>query len=243
MNDVAIRGSDASRSFGSRRALDACSFEVPTGCVSALVGLNGSGKTTLMRAAAGFLELNSGQIAVGGQPVRFAAPPLLGYLPQAKPLPGSLRVKDLIGYATELSGHRLDVPVARQWLEDEGLPPGQRVGDLSGGQRTQLALAVAVARGSAVLALDEPMADLDPLARERLAERLTALAAQGRTVLVSSHAVSELARWCDFLVVIDAGRALECTRVDPDEADGLESHVLDLLRAAQASRRTGGSRT
>lgn len=243
MDDVALRGSDVSKRFGSRRALDGCSLEVPTGCVSALVGLNGSGKTTLMRAAAGFVKLDAGQITVGGQPVRFAAPPLVGYLPQAQPLPGSLRVTDLIGYAAQLSGHRLDVPVARQWLEDEGVPPGQRVSDLPGGQRTQVALAVVVARGSAVLALGEPMADLDPLARERLVERLTALAVQGRTIVVSSHAVSELGGWCDFLTVIDAGRTLECTRVGPEEADGLESRVLDLLRAAQATRRTGGSRT
>ncbi|HEV3398472.1 MAG TPA: ATP-binding cassette domain-containing protein, partial [Actinomycetes bacterium] len=102
---------------------------------------------------------------------------------------------------------RWDQAEADRWLERFDLPPGHRVGQLSGGQRTQLALALALAKRPRLLLLDEPMADLDPLVRHDLTRLLMeTVAAEGLTVVFSSHVLAELATVCDYLVLLATGR-------------------------------------
>jgi ABC-2 type transport system ATP-binding protein len=229
--EAALHFESATKYFGATVALDGCSFSVPRGAVCALVGRNGSGKTTAMRAAVGFLALDRGVVTVEGRPVRPGAPSPVSYLAQGRPLHGALTVDDTLAYAHALAGGAFAGDLARDWVQEHDVPLDRPVRSLSGGQRTQVALAAAVARTTPVVELDEPMADLDPVARSIVSERLGALAAAGRSVLVSSHAVTELSGFCDHIVVFDHGRAVIAGPVgEVAQNRPLDEVVLEVLR-------------
>nr|MDQ2873912.1 ABC transporter ATP-binding protein [Actinomycetota bacterium] len=225
---------NATKSFGAVTALRQCSFTVPHGSVCALIGRNGSGKTTVLRAAAGMLRLDAGSVTVDGSPVAFAQPGPVSYLAQSKPLHAVLRPPEVVSYARALASGRLDEQLALGWLDRYQVPLGRPVGKLSGGQRTQVALAAAVARAAPAVALDEPMSDLDPLAREQVAGDLRAAAEAGRTILVSSHAITELSDWCDYVVVIDGGHVImQGISREISGSAGLAGVIREAMRAAQ----------
>jgi len=189
-------------------ALRDCSLAIPEGRVAALVGPNGAGKTTLLQLATGLLAPSAGELRVFGAPPANRAEVLakVGFLAQDKPLYHSFTVAEMLRYGARLNP-RWDQAVADRWLERFDLPPDRRVGQLSGGQRTQLAVALALAKRPRLLLLDEPMADLDPLVRHDLTRLLMeTVAAEGLTVVVSSHVLAELATICDYLVLLAVGR-------------------------------------
>jgi len=189
-------------------ALRDCSLAIPEGRVVALVGPNGAGKTTLLHLATGLLAPSAGEIRVFGAPPA-SGPQVLarvGFLAQDKPLYHNFNVAEMLRYGARLNPG-WDDAVAGRWLARFELPPGRRVGQLSGGQRTQLAVALTLAKRPRLLLLDEPMADLDPLVRHDLARLLMeTVAAEGLTVVVSSHVLAELATICDYLVLLATGR-------------------------------------
>jgi ABC-2 type transport system ATP-binding protein len=189
-------------------ALRDCSLELPEGRVVALVGPNGAGKTTLLQLATGLLAPSTGELRVFGAPPANRAEVLakVGFLAQDKPLYSGFTVAEMLRYGARLNPG-WDHAVADRWLQRFQLPPERRVGQLSGGQRTQLAVALALAKRPRLLLLDEPMADLDPLVRHDLTRLLMeTVAAEGLTVVVSSHVLAELASICDYLVLLAVGR-------------------------------------
>ncbi|MFJ5290418.1 MULTISPECIES: ABC transporter ATP-binding protein [unclassified Streptomyces] len=187
-------------------ALEDCSFRVPAGSVCALVGPNGAGKSTLLRIVAGLIRPDGGAVDVLG-----AAPGThrdrVGYLDQAQPLYGHLSIADTLDLGARLNTGRWDAAYAARIVEEGSLDPGRRIRGLSGGQRTRVALALTLGKRPDLLLLDEPMAELDPLARQQLMGLLLADAAEnGTSILLSSHIVSELAYSCDRLLLLDDGR-------------------------------------
>jgi ABC-2 type transport system ATP-binding protein len=191
-------------------ALRDCSLAIPEGRVVALVGPNGAGKTTLLQLAVGLLAPSAGQVRVFGVPPAGRSEVLarVGFLAQDKPLYSGFTVAEMLHFGARLNPG-WDRTVADRWLERLDLPPDRRVGQLSGGQRTQLALALALAKRPRLLLLDEPMADLDPLVRHDLARLLMeTVAAEELTVVLSSHVLAELATVCDHLVLLATGRVL-----------------------------------
>ena len=197
---------DIGKSYDKHLVLGECSFSVPESALCALIGLNGTGKSTLLRIIVGLARADAGSVRVAGRPSRFGAPPVAAYVAQDKPLHASLRVTQVLEYAAALNGE-FDGRYAREWLDSFGVPGDKTCGRLSGGQRTQVALAVAMARRAPLVVLDEPMADLDPVAREEVAERLREAADRGTSVLISSHVLGDLEGTCDRVVVLDQGRA------------------------------------
>src|SRR5262249_23233918 len=147
-------------------ALSKATITVPEGRISALIGPNGAGKTTLLRLLAGLARPTAGEVAVLGsrpsQDPAFLAG--VGFLAQQIPLYQRLTAADPLGVGAHLTS-RWDGDAARRRLESLGIPLGQKVGTLSGGQRAQLALALTLAKRPRLLLLDEPVAALDPLAR------------------------------------------------------------------------------
>jgi ABC-2 type transport system ATP-binding protein len=189
-------------------ALTDCTLSIPAGHVVGLVGPNGSGKTTLLNLATGMLAPTAGTIEVlGGRPA--AGPSQLarvGYLAQDAPVYAGLSVADHLRLGAHLNPG-WDAELARSRIERLDLSLGQRAGTLSGGQRAQLALTLAVAKRPKVLILDEPVASLDPLARrEFLQDLMEAVAEQGLSVVLSSHLISDLERVCDYLILLVASR-------------------------------------
>ncbi|MET9436232.1 ABC transporter ATP-binding protein [Streptomyces sp. NPDC006551] len=197
-------------------ALKDCSFRLPAGRVCAVVGPNGAGKSTLLALAAGLLKPTEGTL-------HGPAREKLAYVAQDKPLHPQLTVADTLAMGRELNPGRWDAAAAERIVAAGPLDTGARVRTLSGGQRTRVALALALGKRSELLLLDEPMADLDPLARHELMGALMAEAAEhGTTVVMSSHVLSELEGACDHLVLVDGGRV----RLDGPIDDLLAAHTV-----------------
>ncbi len=189
-------------------ALSDCTLSVPAGHVVGLVGPNGAGKTTLLSLATGMLAPTTGTIEVlGGRPA--AGPAQLarvGYLAQDAPVYAGLSVAEHLRLGAHLNAG-WDAGLARGRVGRLDLDGGQKAGTLSGGQRAQLALTLAVAKRPELLILDEPVASLDPLARrEFLQDLMEATAEQGLSVVLSSHLVGDLERVCDYLIVLVGSR-------------------------------------
>ncbi|MDQ1532167.1 MAG: type transport system ATP-binding protein [Microbacteriaceae bacterium] len=205
-------------------ALSECTLQIPAGRVVGLVGPNGAGKSTLLNLAVGLLAPTTGSIEVlGGVPAR--DPDQLGrvgFVAQDTPTYGSLSVADHLRLGAHLNP-RWDQAMADRRIDDLGLDRRQRAGKLSGGQRAQLALTLAVAKRPELLILDEPVASLDPLARREFLQSLMEVVAdQGVSVVMSSHLVADLERVCDYLVLLLASRV----RLAGDVEELLASHHL-----------------
>lgn len=232
MTALAARG--LGKRYGRRWALQDCTLEVPKGHVVGLVGANGAGKTTLLQLAVGMVEPSAGTLEVLGEPVSNSAEQLarIGYLAQDAPVYASLTVGEHLRLGQQLNpGWDADVASAR--LAALGLDLGQRAGRLSGGQRSQLALTLAMGKRPELLLLDEPVASLDPLARREFLQDLMALVAEDEpAVLLSSHLLADVERVCDYLIVLARGEVRLAGPVDTLLA---EHKVLTGVRQEQWS--------
>ncbi len=203
----AIATVEAGRRYGHFWALRHCTVSLPAGSLTAVVGPNGAGKTTLLNMLVGLLPASEGELRVAGVPPS-SSPEFLarvGFLAQDCPLYKEFSVADLLRFGRAMNPS-WDDALARERLVAAEVPLDRRAGKLSGGQRAQVALALAVAKRPQVLLLDEPLAALDPVARrEFLRTLLDSASATGMTVVLSSHLIGELARVCDHLVVIRDG--------------------------------------
>jgi len=221
MNTV-IQASGLGKAYRRTWALRDCTLAIPEGHVVGLVGPNGAGKTTLLRLATGMLMPTRGTITVLGE--RPAAGPAqlarVGFVAQDTAVYARLTVADHLRLGAWLNPG-WDGGLARQRIGQLALDPKQRAGSLSGGQRAQLALTLAMAKRPELLILDEPVASLDPLARREFLQGLMeAVAVHGLSVVLSSHLVADLERVCDYAVVLVASRV----RVAGEVSDLLASH-------------------
>ena len=213
---AAIETTVLGKRYGRRAALTDCSLAIPEGHVVGLVGPNGAGKSTLLHLAVGLLEPSAGNISVLGDRPRSHQRFLsrVGFLAQESPTYARLTVDQHLRMGAQLNPS-WDEAFARDRVEQLGLDPKQRTGTLSGGQRAQLALTLAVAKRPELLLLDEPVAALDPLARREFLQTLMeVVAVQGISVVLSSHLIADLERVCDYLVVLVSGHVAVTGEVD-----------------------------
>ena len=187
-----------------------------------LVGPNGAGKTTLLHIAVGLLSPTAGSIEVLGAhpasgPVQLAK---VGFVAQDAPTYAGLSIADHLRFGAH-TNPGWDQQVADDRITKLALDPSQKAGKLSGGQRAQLALTIAIAKRPELLILDEPVASLDPLARREFLQGLMAYIAEHEaSVILASHLISDLERVCDYLIVLVASRV----RVTGEVEDLLASH-------------------
>ena len=213
---VALATRGLGKRYGRRWALSGCTLQVPAGRVVGLVGPNGAGKTTLLHLAVGLIEPSAGSIAVLGEGVAATSAQLarVGFLAQETPLYPSLSVADHLRLGAALNPG-WDQALAQARIARLGLDRAQRAGTLSGGQRAQLALTLAIAKRPELLVLDEPVASLDPLARREFLQDLMEFIAEDTvSVVLSSHVVADLERVCDHLILLAAGHVQICGGVD-----------------------------
>ena len=219
MHVIETRG--LGKRYGGTWALRECTLAVPAGHVTALVGPNGAGKTTLLNLAVGLTTPSAGTVTVlGGLPPGSpAALDGIAFVAQDTPVHKNLSAVDMIHLTRNLN-RRFDQHYAQSRLGELGIPLKRKAGALSGGQRAQLALTLALARRPQLLVLDEPVAMLDPVARHDFLATVQAVAADGVTVLLSSHVIVELERVADYLIVLSAAQVQLVGEVD----DLLASH-------------------
>jgi ABC-2 type transport system ATP-binding protein len=199
---------------GDRRILNAVDLALPEG-ITALLGPNGSGKTTLLRTLVNDMERESGSVSVHGHDFstgngRSALPRTVGYLPQTFDFWPHFTVRETLLYIAWIKGvpRRDRVSEAQRAGEAFGLGRHMdaRMKTLSGGTVRRVGIAQAALGGPRLLLLDEPAAGLDPAQRAAMREAVVALAAQGRSVVLSTHLVDDLADYCRHVVVLRGGR-------------------------------------
>jgi len=232
-----IETSSLDKRYGRTWALRECTLAIPVGYVAALVGPNGAGKTTLLNLAVGLTVPTAGGVTVlGGRPAgSMAALDGIAFVAQDTPLYRNLSAADLLHLTRNLNRH-FDQYYAETRLGELGIPLNRKAGRLSGGQQAQLALTLALARRPRLLVLDEPVAMLDPVARhDFMASVLTAAAADGVSVVLSSHVLAELERVAGYLILLSRGRVQVAGQVE----DLLATHRLLTGPAAEAGRYAG----
>jgi ABC-2 type transport system ATP-binding protein len=247
----AVATSGLGKRFGSTWALQDCSVEVPCGRVSALVGPNGAGKTTLLRMLVGLSTPTTGGAEVLGrspeQSGEFLAS--IGYLAQDVPLYKRFSAEDHLVMGERLNA-RWGASAARSRLVALNIPLDRPVASLSGGQRAQVGLGLALAKRPEVLFLDEPVAALDPLARREFLVSLSEAVAEGDlTVIMSSHLLHDLERVCDHVILLAASRTQLCDDIDavlkthkmllgPRRSIADLDRQLDIIKVTQTANQT-----
>ncbi|MGO1768677.1 MAG: ABC transporter ATP-binding protein [Microbacterium sp.] len=202
--------SEITKTYGERRALDGITFDVAPGRLTGFVGGNGAGKTTTMRIVLGLLSHDAGTVRLDGRNVTEEGRRSFGYMPEERGLYPKMKVLDHIVYLARLHGFDRQAATERSTALLEQLGLGERLGDnveaLSLGNQQRAQIAAALVHDPDVLILDEPFSGLDPLAVEVVAGVLQDRAAQGTSVLFSSHQLDVVERLCDDLVIIANGQ-------------------------------------
>ena len=217
---------------GGRRVLPGVSLSVRRGVVTGLLGPSGSGKSTLMRAVVGVQKVAGGTVSVLGRPAGSAElRRRVAYVTQAPSVYADLTVRENLEYFVRIldaPADRIDSTIAGVGLERQA---DQIVGTLSGGERSRGSLAVALLHDPELLVLDEPTVGLDPALRRELWATFHALAAEGRTLLVSTHVMDEAER-CDELVIMRAGHVVAsgtpAALLEEAQADTVEEAFITL---------------
>jgi ABC-2 type transport system ATP-binding protein len=248
---AALETDQLGKRYGRQWALRDCSLRLPAGRIAALVGPNGAGKSTLLHLAVGLSRPDAGAVRIFGETPygNRAVLAEIGFVAQDTPLYRDFTAADLITMGGKLN-RRWDATLARTRLADLGIPPNKPVGKLSGGQRAQVALALALAKRPRLLLLDEPVASLDPLARRAFLQTLMGSVAEtGTTVLLSSHLLADVERVCDYVIVLNAAQVRLAGAVDDLVAahrrlvgprhDGTPiPGVADIVRASHTDRQS-----
>src|SRR5579871_3724222 len=210
----ALETTQLGKRYGKDWALRDCSLQLPIGRVAGLVGPNGAGKTTLLHLAVGLLEPSAGRVLVFGE-APHSVLPRVGFVAQDRPLYRAFRVMDMLMLGQKLNP-TWDMELAKERLAHLNIPLNRPTGKLSGGQQAQVALVMALAKRPELLILDEPIANLDPLARYEFQQTLMdAVAQDGLTVLFSSHLIADLDRICDYLIILSASRVQLAGDIEP----------------------------
>jgi len=220
-----IQLSDVTKRYGSTVAVDHLSFEVRPGEVTGFLGPNGAGKSTTMRMIVGLDAPTAGRVTVDGRAYRDLRFPLhhVGALLEAKAIHPGRSARDHLRWLADSNGisrRRVDEVLDQVGLADVA---GRRSGGFSLGMGQRLGIATALLGDPATLLLDEPVNGLDPEGIQWIRELLRSLADEGRSILVSSHLMSEMALTADRLVVVGRGRLIA------------EGTVAEVLRGASTS--------
>jgi ABC-2 type transport system ATP-binding protein len=233
---TAVEVRDLTKSFGRVAAVRGMSFTAPAGKVTGFLGPNGSGKTTTLRIVLGLVRPDSGAALIGGVPyLRLGRPRrAVGAMLEATGFHPGRRARDhlrVLADAAQLPGDRVDEVLGQVGLAASA---GRRVRESSLGMRQRLGLAAALLGDPRVLLLDEPANGLDPAGIAWLRGLLRDLADAGRTVIVASHMLSEIAQTVDYVVIVSAGQVRFAGPLGEIGTNGnaLESAFLKLTAAS-----------
>lgn len=212
-----IEVSHVSRNFGTFRAVNDISFSIPSGQIVGLLGPNGAGKTTTMRMITGFLKPSSGTITIDGTDI--AESPVIckskiGYMPESAPLYGEMIVEDYLRYVADIQGQDPDTKVPLLCKEC-GLKEvmHKNIAELSRGYRQRVGLAHALMNDPKILILDEPTSGLDPNQIEDVRALIKEIG-KTRTVIISTHILSEVEMLCSRVIIISGGKMVADSPTD-----------------------------
>jgi Cu-processing system ATP-binding protein len=205
--------------YGSLEVLRGLDLEIERGKVTAILGPNGAGKTTLIKCMLGLVRPEAGEIAIAGETINGDAGyrARLGYMPQIPRFPENLTVREILHMVKDLRGRFHDLDEEAIDMFELGTQNDKQFKALSGGNRQRVSAAIAFLFRPDVLILDEPTAGLDPLASSSLKDKVLRERENGRTVILTSHVMSEVEDLADRVIYI------------VDGAVNFDSSVADLL--------------
>ena len=204
--------SDVHKSFGGREVVSGVSFRLMAGEVFGLVGPNGAGKTTTIRMLMDIIRPDQGEISLFGRPLDAEAKDRIGYLPEERGLYQKMKVSDSLVFLAGLKS--VDARVARERAEEllghvDMLPHrDKKIKELSRGMGQLIQFLATIAHDPDLIVLDEPFAGLDPVNRQLIKETIIDLKAQGKSIILSTHMMSEVEEMCDRILMIDRGRVV-----------------------------------
>lgn len=220
----ALHAYQLGKRYGRHWVLRNCDLQIPQGCIAGLVGINGAGKTTLLHLAAGLLRPSEGSIEVLGTSSLTPATllPQLGFVAQERSLYRQCTVSETLVLGKKLNP-TWDETLARSLVDRLKLPLKRAISKLSGGQQAQMAVIMALAKSPRLLILDEPFANVDPLAKYEISKILMEIATERTlTILISSHMIADIEQLCDYLVILAASQV----RLAGSIEHILEQHTL-----------------
>ena len=211
-----IELANVSKRYGKNTALERVSLAVPTGIVFALLGENGAGKTTAIRLMLGLTDATAGDVRVLGLDTRQSGLEIrrrVGYLPERPTLYEWMTAAEIGWFTAGFYPDGFEFEF-RRLVENFRVPLDRKLSQLSKGMRAKVALSLAMAHRPELLILDEPTSGLDTMVRREFLESMVDIAAEGRTVLLSSHQIGEVERVADVVAIVHAGRVLLVERLD-----------------------------
>lgn len=217
-SDFAVEARDLVKDFADKRAVDGVSLEVPTGTIFGLLGPNGAGKTTTLRMLLGIIDPSSGERCVLGHTRPLEAASRIGYLPEERGLYPSMNPREAIAFLGALRGMNLSDARRRadQLLEENGIADWAKrpIRNLSKGMAQTVQVLGTLVHDPQLIVLDEPFSGLDPMNQGKLERIIRERAAQGVTIIFSTHVIAHAERLCERIAIIAAGKVAFNGRVD-----------------------------
>ena len=209
MSEIVLTTENLTKYYGDLLALDHLNLQVPRGCIYGLLGRNGSGKTTAIKLMLGLLSPTAGSARLLGCDSQEISPEVrqrIGYVTEGHRLPGWMRIRDLERFQRAFFPGQWDSSLFGEMLNYFGLSPKHKIKRISNGQRGQISLALAMAPNPELLLMDDPTLGLDTAIRRQFLEGMIQLIQrQGKTIVFSSHILSDVERVADRIAVIDKG--------------------------------------
>ena len=195
---------DLCKNYGSKKVLKNINLTITRGKIIGLLGKNGTGKTTLIKLINDLLTATSGEVLVNGKKVGVASKSVISYLPERTYLDKSMTIEKVIKYFEGFYDN-FDPEKARKLLEDLGLSPDLKISKMSKGMQEKLQLVLVMSRKAELYILDEPLGGVDPATRDYILDTILTNFADGASVIISTHLISDIERILDEVIFINDG--------------------------------------
>lgn len=205
--ETVLQTSSLVKDYGGKIALSGVSLALGGGKIIGLLGSNGSGKTTLLKMVAGILTPTAGSISVCGMPVGVETKKLVSFLPERTYLNDWMRISQMLEYFADFYKD-FDMERAKKMLQSLGVDENAKLRTLSKGTREKVQLVLVMSRRAKLYLLDEPIAGVDPVAREFILDTILSNRAPDSTILVSTHLISDVEKVLDEVIFIRDGKIL-----------------------------------
>ncbi len=210
MQDYVIQIKGLSKNYGTFKAVNEVSFDVPRGCIFGLLGPNGAGKTSLIRMITTITQPDSGEIIFNGKPLQERDTDLMGYLPEERGLYKKMNVYDQLIFLARLKGmSKTDAKnKVNEWLNKMEISDwrSKLIQELSKGMQQKIQFIAAVINNPVFLILDEPFSGLDPINSSLIRNEIMELHDKGTTIILSTHRMEQVEEFCERIVLINQGR-------------------------------------
>ena len=213
MDAPALKVSSLRKAYGATVALDSIALELPMGRIIGLLGPNGSGKTTLIKLIAGILTPNAGVLEICGTPVGTHTKSLVSYLPDCDYFNKNQKIRDLLDYFQDFYSD-FDRQRAERMLASLGIATDVKFKALSKGNREKVQLVLVMSRRAKLYLLDEPIAGVDPAARDYILSTIVGNYDPEATIIISTHLIADVEQILDEFVFIHQGQILRHGTVD-----------------------------